>query len=829
MIHILLISDLHLKSDGKEENQNQVINGFLEDLTKTLKVEDYCDNYCIIAGDLVNDGMGKSYEYFHKAIINPILRYMPLENIMVVAGNHDLNRNDVKEKEEAFEKYIRENSTEEKFNDLLYSDWGKGRLKFPFISKFKYFENYFRTSLKIPENGLFGYFLNPIPTLSICFINSAICSFGGLNGREDSNKLKVDTRIINKWIQSTKGRKRMLVMHHPVEDLEYEYQNEVTRLIESGVDVLINGHTHFEKISSVNVGNRIYLHFQSPQLFSSKTDCVNAYAVMHVSKKTGIIEEIDFRQWVDRRKCFSLGIDFSDDGKYRNLNSISTTSPDAFTRRYEREWKEDMEMYQMHPKWIERYLDEKCPKDQKQSEPGEDYINIINSDENYQICGTGQSGLTCFAKYLRLKVWNLKQQHWLYLDIKNVDSKQVDGFIARQLSQYELEESDVLGLLIDNWKPEHSHAQRIMDKITKRFPTRRIFLFVSSSEANIVSGLDNDLGINCKMLYLRTLSRKDVRGIVAEINSQKYLVEDDNVLLNRLLADIKDLNLHRYPYNCIQLLTAFTKNFEERPVNRSKIFDNILGALFENPGNLFYSSALPDVETCKFIVGYFCETLFRKDPISLQFTAEEFTATCNEFCQKEFHGTNPINILHTFQNNQLVICDNSGYLQFRFIAWVYYFVGDRMRRDENFYNFMLKERKALFNDEIVDFYTATDRARVNLVEVLTNQLIQLTTTVHNAIGLPEEKDPYANIKWGMNESLPGITVEELKQQVSQSNLPDEIKDVIADKDYDSSKPYFQTISTFLEKYFVRNLMVIIRTSSIALRNGEFVEAKYKKF
>lgn len=815
MINILLLSDIHLLPNRPLENQGQVITAFVQDLTKTLDFSCFTDNFCIIAGDLAQDGLTKSYEFFYKTIITPLLRYMPLENIYVVAGNHDLNRNTLEYKIDDHKKYIADSTGESKFNDALTED-----KKCPLKAKFNSFVEFCNSSLNIANFNLWGYYVNPVPSLSVCLINSSICSFGGLNDIEDSTHLRVNTRIINDWIQNNPERKKILVMHHPLADLEYNYNNELTKLIESNVDIFINGHTHFDKVSSIESNGRHYIHLQSPQLFSSKDD-MSGYAVLKFDKDQGDLQEIIFRQWIDRRKCFSTGVFYSDDGKFSNENYFINIQ-DELENKLEERLNSSMKSFSMTPKWQERYLDENAPIKQTAKSGDWDYVKILSSEKNFQICAPAQFGLTCYAQYLSLKAWQLRKEHWLYADVENIRAVQIDNVIETAQKFHMIKYDEVSCIVLDNWPYTSGETGRMLGRIKKHYPNSRILFFVKSIEADIVSGLDSEFGDSFMLLYLRPISRKNMRCMVTEVNAAKNFAEDNSILLNRLAGDIKDLNMHRTPYNCLQLLMAFSKNYEERPINRTRVLDNILGMVFDTPGALSYQSDLPDAVTCKYIVGSFCEWLFRKEPFIETFTEDDFCNECKKFCDQECNSTNPHNIFRAFLNNQIIITDHSGRVRFRHFYWLCYFLGDRMKRNSDFRTYMIEHHHAIYNQEMVDFYSATDREREDIVDLLAMELSDLTKKVHVAIGFPETPDPYSNFKWAMNEVRQGLTAERLKEQVTASNLPEEIKDAVADKDYNSVKPYFQTINKFLDDYYVRNLMSLIRSASIAFRNSEFV-------
>lgn len=112
--------------------------------------------------------------------------------------------------------------------------------------------------------------------------------------------------------------------------------------------------------------------------------------------------------------------------------------------------------------------------------------------------------------------------------------------------------------------------------------------------------------------------------------------------------------------------------------------------------------------------------------------------------------------------------------------------------------------------------------------MLNEEIDKLSNKVHFNIGLEEEINPYKYLKWAFNETVSGMTQEQLEQNIKESKLSDEIKDIVADKKYDSVKPYTQTIHNYFEEYDVRNLMDIIKSASRALRNSEFINPESKK-
>jgi hypothetical protein len=209
------------------------------------------------------------------------------------------------------------------------------------------------------------------------------------------------------------------------------------------------------------------------------------------------------------------------------------------------------------------------------------------------------------------------------------------------------------------------------------------------------------------------------------------------------------------------------------------------------------------------------------------FPESEFHNICMPFCKENYNTTNTYDLLEVLKNNQILVII-AGQLRFRFSYWIYYFAALRMKISPKFASFMLKDKHSLYFPEIIEFYTGIDGAREDIAKMLIEDLDSLSNTVHAKIGLKEDLNPFKEIKWALNETISGLTQKQLIENVQKSKIPDELKDVIADKNYDSVKPYNQKIHNFLEEYEVKNLMDLTKSASKGLRNSEFISSSLKE-
>lgn len=818
IIKILHISDIHYDRN-EPESQGLIINSFFDDLENKIEKCNRENTFCIISGDLVNKGNSDNiFEEFYQNFIVKLTKFIPIRNIFCSPGNHDFNRKIVEEKFSEHKSLVNQKFDESEFNEFIKSDENL------FKQKFKFYKNFCEQKLHLPNFDLAGYSHSPIPEVSFYFLNCSLFCYGGYNNVEDKGILKVETSGLNKWIDENKGRTKILVMHHPLDYLTSFARSEIKSMLINDIDILISGHIHEQELDYNYISeNHEVIKLGSPQLFSKKTD-LNGYSILTFSGKN--LESIEYRQWVKRQRKFMLGQDFSStENGIRKFSKLENSVDDLITQKLFIYFQKAMKSYSRLPKWIERSLRTTSPNSVKKDDNKVfDYIHIVNTPKNYQIIAAPQFGLTCYARYLVLKAWEIKKENWLYLDAKNWTYASYHSDLEDSLNDFSLKKEDIKCILLDNWKNSSKDSHKILENLKRKFVEINIIIFSNFHDNIVLEGLDSEESHEgFQQLYLSELTRTGLRNIVKSFNNDTQIA-DENRVLERLDMDLIDLNIHRTPLNCLQLLIAFLNNFEDRPINRSKIFNHVLKVIFDNPGKLFYGDTL-DEENCGFILGYFCEHLLKNNKES--FVETEFHNVCSPFCRDNYNTTNTYDLLGVLKNNQILVQFN-GELRFRFTYWIYYFAALRMKISSEFAEYMFKNKHSLYFPEIIEFYTGIDGAREDVAKMLIDDLTNLSTKVHGKIGIQDDFNPFKDIKWALNETISGMTQQQLIENVQQSKLPVEIKDAVADKNYNSVKPYNQTINNFLEEYDVKNLMELIKSASKALRNSEFISSKLKE-
>lgn len=815
MINVLHISDIHY-GWKKPEEDGVVLDAFFDDLKNTLSVDSIDKNYCIISGDLVDKGSNDYiYKDFYKNFIKQLTKYVPISHIVVEAGNHDLNRNWVEQNLDSHKEDIYKERNEVEFNEYVIKE------NCELLKKFEPFQNFCMSTLAIPEFNIVAYYKNITTDISFFMLNTALCASGGADNIEDQSHLKINTSLLNDWIMKNKGRTRILVMHHPITHLTDDMQEEINAMCRNGLEYVIAGHTHSQNMYQiVDKGAWVII---SPQLYSSKND-LNGYSVMHFDGT--YLADITYREWSRRFRKFNIGFNFTgtEDGKWINQSSKYTKASDTTKMLLQEALDDSMLVFGCCPKWIERKLSTQSPSQYYENkERNLDYIDILNSDKSYQIIAPAQFGLTCYGRYLSLKAWEQLNQYWVYVNAIDWTLSKIEMELEKAHRHLGISIANSSCVIVDNWRNNYRDLEKITRKLKRILTGKRLIMFTHSSDPVSVD-LDTDENHEGFItLFLREIDRKDLRVIVNSVDDQHEIAGEDEVV-ERLNQDIIALNTHRVPYTSMQFVKAYTKNFDKRPVNRTKVLDQVLRAIFESPGNLFYGDNI-DEGNCKFIMGYFCQYLIKKN--ELYFTENEFCNVCKPFAEEHYNSTNLTDLLQILKNNQILEPYGNS-LQFRQLYWVSYFAALRMKDDEEFALEMFEKKNAIYNIDLIDFYTGIDGRSIDAATYITEKLKSLSESVYTIVGIDGEFNPFKNIKWRQNETQEGITQQKLEESIRNSRMPDEIKEVVADKNFDSVKPYSQQIFNFLDTYEVRNLMQLLSSASRVLRNSEFIKPEGKE-
>lgn len=824
---ILNISDIHY-CNNKAEDEGLVLSAFIKDVKEQISKMEYDDVYVLIGGDLVFSADDNSYKGFDETIIQPLMDMLAVgrDHFIFVAGNHDLNRKCVEDAEDSFLAIVGAQKDSAGFNDLIRKDIQKPLL----FSKFDPFLRYGKESMGRGDEILTCGYYSINDSWSVHTLNSAILSCGGYNGIDDAKHLGVDTRRLYENLAKDTHRHKILLMHHPENFCLDWVKHELTKLYGEEFDLVLTGHTHDQDILCHNYNQKKFIHCEAPQLYLNKNDLDLGYCFIEIINDS--VSRIIYREWFEKRNKFRPGLSFTEEED----GIVLLKRQDVITKQINDDTVSIIRNGQLRDKmmafvgqpyiWVERYLSDdridqifKIEKSTLFTE-----TDIIHNSENIRIVAPSQYGLTCYGIHFLITLWESHKEFGVYVNADRMRTNKFETVVQQELINFNQHNSDVKWFVIDNWNPYRKDQEGISKYILTNFPDAHVILMSTFHEQNFGQHLNSkEILPIAKTLYLTPLKHEQERLIVDEYNKQKFIDESD-VILNKLDCDIKDFNLHRTPYSCVTLLTVFKDSFDKNPINRTSVLENVLRIIFDNTKLPNYESSNPDIHDCELCLGYFCANVVESD--YYYFTRDKFYDSIREFCKKMKYKIDISQLFDILLFNKIIIGENNQY-SFRFTFWVYYFIASWMHCDTEYAEKMLSDQTYQKYPEVLEFYTGKDRMRLDAVTKVTQDLKNTSDYIQRKIGISDSKNPFAFLRFDCDKKQNEKIIKEIDDTVKASNLPQDIKDQVADLTFDPSAAFHQDISKVYSDFSVGYLVNIISIACKALRNSDHLKADVK--
>jgi predicted MPP superfamily phosphohydrolase len=827
---LLYISDIHI-GNSTPENQNQVINAFLEDVKNIIDKEYISNIFVVIGGDLVWEAdKEEQYKEFDELIVKPLSELgISRDRFIFTPGNHDCQQSQISGNSLFHIPAIEQKYDEQKFNDFIRQDK-------VCESKFSNFRKYIVDSFGIKDFNLLSqsYILNE--DWEVFSTNTSLASFGAYQSKRDERFLGIDTRTLTEWTAHSK-KKKILLMHHPQSWLMEWAEREINIFIKRYFDVVLVGHTHEQDILCNKNGEDSFIEIKAPQLFTTKKDNTLGYCIIELNDLS--IDRIIYRQWSDKRHCFRPGNDFTSadsgiidfiknqDGIRNDLYNQSSIK--HFQILLKDKLEEQMLLYTSQPRaWIDRFLSpnrvDHCKKIDKNSLITEQ--QIIENPHNINILAPVQYGLSCYGIHFLNILANKYERYGIYIPKEGLKKSRFEGYINNKLAEYNVSNDKISWIVIDDWIVTKKQSAEYLTTIYKLLPNANILLLSPRLERYFKT--NQELSIKeegFEYLFLTPFNRKDIRSLVSAFNKLKF-IDDDEKVLSRIDSDMKDFNMHRTPINTITLLVVFNNNYDERLINRTSVLEKILQMAFENNRVPNYRTILPDIKDCEFVLGDFCKNMILSSIES--FDKDFFINTIRNTSKSQ--GIE-LDIEYLFDvllyNNIIVLFDNK--YSFRHSFWAYYFGAMEMYRpNSELKRFLFKDNNYIHYPEILEFYSGKDRQCEDAVSFVLDDLRKATKIVHDKVGWSDNVNLFSLLKCEQTEEQKQKLFNRLDETVKKSTLPTEIKDAYKDKNYNVSEPFNQSVRKFMNEYSVNYLMECISISSRVYRNSDYVKVETKR-
>ncbi len=810
---IVHVADIHY-TENEPEGVSTILKAFINDLKTQKKLLGGYELLIAFTGDIVFEGKNiNAYRGFMEEL-NDELNEIGLSNEyrLMVPGNHDIDQQIIENKFDEYEKNIVQNITSErKFNDSIE----RNTCLCEKFENYELFESDFvKYGIQFNSCGK-GWEIDG--NLGAYCLNSALASYGAARMKRDENNLAIATRNLVSWADQKVTPLNILLMHHSINRLCEWSKRELTRLIEEHFTLCLCGHDHKQNLYYNKISQNSIICSASP-LYTKKSDNIG-YSIISIEDNS--VDKLIYRQY-DNGK-FLNGISFSntDDGIVNIKKDYDIVKDQKNLEILELKLSNALISFKNQPSI---FVEPKLSKDREFNDDENLLESLITDPKPSVILAQPQFGLTCLAHHIRIEAYK-HNSFWIYLDAKHTKARKIENEINEKLQFFDKEIESVNAIILDSFDTSILDHQNMATLICDNYKDIPIIIMTCYTGFDIELEFDlSKLNKEFTVMHLQALPRNKIRKIVTEYNSMKKIAPEDE-LVSKVVDDLKALNIHRTPLNCLTLLKVFENNFNETMINRTKLIKTVLFILFTDIESLTYTSDRPNVDHVEYLLGRFCKNLVKNH--STSFKRIDIINELTDYVNKELIAVDVVTIIDILESNNILLRFNE-YLEFKHTYWIYYFAAGNMVDDSDFMNYILTDKNYVNYPEIIEFYTGSDGRREDAIQILMDDTNEFCEIVNSKIGIPEEFNPFNAIMWDPpDESIEKIR-KEINEKVKNSNLPSDIKDKHADKSYNSLAPYDQSIKKFLTDFYVIRLLQSIKASSRALRNSIFVKPKLKR-
>ena len=311
------------------------------------------------------------------------------------------------------------------------------------------------------------------------------------------------------------------------------------------------------------------------------------------------------------------------------------------------------------PIWIEPIISSKreVPNSPNKNLENRIEINsIIEEPKDIIIKAPTEFGLTSLAHYIKLQAWK-KGKTFLYLNAKNTKKHKVIKDLKREAKEYYKKEiTEIDCIILDSVCFEELGMMPLIKNVCSELKEIPIII-LNTLDNNFFLKSDEDDKVEIKRsftnYYLLPLPKNELRSVVNSYAKNKELTDDSDTILEKVTKDLEILNLHRTVKNCLSVLRASSRiGSEYSPINRTKLLETILSAIFEDYEIPTYNEKKPDIKDCNYVLGYFCQYLVEKN--DFEFNESTFKTVLNSFCDENHFELDLSYLLNLLIDNSIL-------------------------------------------------------------------------------------------------------------------------------------------------------------------------------
>ena len=285
MVSWIHLSDFHFsKEEHKKWDEQIVLKDLLEDITDRIAFDDLRPDFILVSGDVAFSG---SLEEYRSAglFFDELLKITGLEkkDLVIVPGNHDVNRNAVTFSENAITSSIVDRQTVVQVLDAQ----GPKRLILSRLDGFRDFLNDYIYSQEVfNDDSFFSFHQFEVSgkRIAIIGLNSAWLSQGG---EADRAKIAIGERQVRNGVDFAKNADlKIALVHHPFDWLRDFDRHDCRALLQRNCDFILHGHLHQSELAILRAPGTEAMMIAAGACYETR-EYRNSYNIVRLDLETG--------------------------------------------------------------------------------------------------------------------------------------------------------------------------------------------------------------------------------------------------------------------------------------------------------------------------------------------------------------------------------------------------------------------------------------------------------------------------------------------------------------------------------------------------------------
>jgi len=239
MLTWLHISDLHFRA-SQEYNTHAVLKALLTDLKERMQDDGLCPDFIAVTGDIAFSGQPAEYA-LARTFFDDLLKTtgLPSERLLVVPGNHDVNRSLITPGARAIGAALADRDAV----NLLLNTPDDRRL---IMARFKGYAEFVNDYLRQGWDDEHFFYVRTVEAdgrrVALLGLNSAwLCA----SDEDKAKGLLIGERQARAALEQAEGAAlKIALMHHPFDWLREFDQNDSAAMLTDGCDFILHGHLH---------------------------------------------------------------------------------------------------------------------------------------------------------------------------------------------------------------------------------------------------------------------------------------------------------------------------------------------------------------------------------------------------------------------------------------------------------------------------------------------------------------------------------------------------------------------------------------------------------